>query len=42
VIALGLALAAVSAVAINGGYRLQHTAASALPPLSLRRPLRSL
>jgi hypothetical protein len=42
VIALGLALAAASAVAINGGYRLQHTAASALPPLSLRHPLRSL
>ena len=40
--ALGLALAAASAVAINGGYRLQHAAASALPPLSLRRPLRSL
>jgi len=42
VIALGLALAAASAVAINGGYRLQHAAASALPPLSLRRPFRSL
>jgi hypothetical protein len=41
VIALGLALAAVSAVAINGGYRLQHAAASALPPLALRRPVRS-
>jgi hypothetical protein len=41
VTALGLALAAVSAVAINGGYRLQHAAASALPPLALRRPLRS-
>ena len=41
-IALGLALAAASAVAINGGYRLQHAAASALPPLSLRRPFRSL
>jgi len=40
--ALGLALAAASAVAINGGYRLQHAAASALPPLSLRRPLHSL
>jgi hypothetical protein len=41
-IALGLALAAASAVAINGGYRLQHAAAAALPPLSLRRPLGSL
>ena len=40
--ALGLALAAASAVAINGGYRLQHAAAAALPPLALRRPLRSL
>jgi hypothetical protein len=42
VIALGLALAVVSAVAINGGYSLQHASASALPALSLRRPLRSL
>jgi hypothetical protein len=41
VIALGLLLAIASAVAINGGYALQHAAASALPPLSLRRPLRS-
>lgn len=38
----GLALAVVSAVAIAGGYALQHSSASALPPLSLRRPLRSL
>jgi hypothetical protein len=42
VIAAGLVLAVVSAVAINGGYALQHEAASALPPLTLRRPLRSL
>jgi len=42
VIALGLALAVVSAVAINGGYALQHASASALPPLSLRQPLRSI
>ena len=42
VTALGLLLAVASAVAINGGYALQHTAASALPPLSLRRPLASL
>lgn len=35
-------LAVVSTVAINGGYALQHTAAAALPPLSLRRPLGSL
>ena len=38
----GLALALLSAVAINGGYAMQHRAAGALPPLSLRRPLRSL
>ena len=41
-IAAGLGLAIVSTIAINGGYALQHTAASALPPLSLRRPLASL
>jgi hypothetical protein len=38
----GLALALVSAAALNWGYVAQHGAASALPPLSLRRPLRSL
>jgi len=42
VIALGLVLAVASAAAINGGYALQHSAASALPPLSLRRPVHSL
>jgi hypothetical protein len=42
VIALGLALAAISTVAINGGYALQHATASRLPPLSLRSPFRSL
>ena len=41
-IAVGLVLAAASTVAINGGYALQHDAASALPPLTLRRPLESL
>lgn len=41
-IALGLLLAAASTVAINGGYALQHDAASSLPPLTLRRPLQSL
>lgn len=41
-IAVGLVLAAVSAAAINGGYALQHTAAAALPPLRLRRPVASL
>jgi hypothetical protein len=42
VIAAGLVLAVASAVAINGGYVLQHQHASALPPLELRRPLHSL
>jgi hypothetical protein len=42
VIAAGLALAVGAAVAIGGGYTLQHASASQLPPLTLRRPLRSL
>jgi len=42
VIAFGVLLAIGSAIAINGGYALQHAAASALPPLSLRRPVASL
>jgi hypothetical protein len=42
VTALGLVLALVSSVAINGGYALQHASASALPPLTLRRPFHSL
>jgi len=42
VIVAGLVLAVVSTVAINAGYALQHSAASRLPPLSLRRPLPSL
>jgi hypothetical protein len=41
-IALGLALAIASAAAINGGYYVQHGAATQLPPLTVRRPLRSL
>lgn len=41
-IATGLALAVVSAVAINGGYALQHAAASRLERLQVRHPLRSL
>lgn len=41
-IALGLLLAVISTVAINGGYSLQHGAAASLPPLSLRQPIRSL
>jgi hypothetical protein len=41
-VALGLVLAIASAVAINSGYFVQHGAATALPPLTLRRPLRSL
>ncbi len=39
---LGLCLALVSTVALNWGYFAQHGAAVALPPLHLRRPLRSL
>jgi hypothetical protein len=42
VIAVGLFLAIASTVAINGGYAWQHDAASMLPPLTLRRPIRSL
>jgi hypothetical protein len=42
VIALGLLLAVVSSVAINGGYALQHAAAATLPALRVRRPLHSL
>jgi hypothetical protein len=41
-VALGLLLAIGSAIAINSGYYVQHGAATALRPLSLRRPLRSL
>jgi enterochelin esterase-like enzyme len=41
-IAAGLALALLSAAALNWSYFVQHGAASGLPPLTLRRPLRSL
>jgi hypothetical protein len=41
-VAAGLALALGSAAALNWGYVAQHGAASGLPPLSVRRPLRSL
>ena len=41
-IALALALAVASAVAIGGGYALQHATASRLPPLVVRKPVRSL
>jgi hypothetical protein len=41
VIVAGLALAVASAIAINGGYALQHSAASRLPRLRLRTPVRS-
>ena len=41
-VAIGLALAIASAVAINSGYYVQHGAATDLPRLTLRRPLRSL
>jgi len=42
VTAVGLLLAVAGAVAINGGYALQHAAAAGLAPLTLRRPLWSL
>jgi hypothetical protein len=38
----GLLLALASASALNWGYFVQHGVASALPPLTLRRPLASL
>jgi len=37
-----LALTLLSAVAINSGYLIEHSAASELPPLSVRRPLRTV
>ncbi|HKI90676.1 MAG TPA: hypothetical protein VJ986_00125 [Gaiellaceae bacterium] len=40
--ALALGLTLVSACLINWGYLTEHAAASRLPPLSPRRPLRSL
>jgi hypothetical protein len=42
VIAAGLVLSVASAIAINGGYSLQHASASRLPRLRLRRPVQSL
>ena len=41
-VAGGLVLALVSACALNWSYYVQHGAVASLPPLSLRRPLRSL
>ena len=41
-IALALVLTIVSACALNLGYLLQHSVASRLPPLSLRRPVASV
>ena len=39
---LGLSLALVSALAVNWAYSLEHDAAAALPPLSLRAPVRTV
>ncbi len=39
---LGLALAFAASVALNWGFFAQHRAASAMPPLSMTRPLGSL
>ena len=41
-LALGLALALASAVALNWGFFTQHGAAAGMPRLTVRRPLRSL
>jgi hypothetical protein len=41
-LACGLALALLSAAALNYGFFVQHSEAGKLPELSLRRPLRSL
>ena len=41
-IALGLALALASAIALNVGYYRQHGAAASMPPLAITRPVRSL
>src|SRR5207253_5379842 len=41
-LALALALAPASTIALNWGYVAQHGAASTLPPLALRRPFASL
>ena len=41
-IGLGLIASLASALALNWGFFAQHGAASVLPPLSLRRPVRSL
>lgn len=41
-VVFALALTLASALALNWGYLREHGAASALPPLSVRRPLRSL
>ena len=38
----GLVVALASALALNWGFWVQHDVASALPRLSVRRPLRSL
>ena len=39
---IGLCLALVSALAVNWAYTQEHDAAAAMPPLSPRRPFRSL
>jgi len=41
-LSFGVLLAVVSACALNWGFFLQHGVAASLPPLSVRRPLRSL
>jgi hypothetical protein len=41
-IAVALVVTLVSACALNVGYLIEHSVASQLPPLSFRRPIRSL
>ena len=41
-IVVGLLLALASAIALNVGYYRQHGAAAAMPPLTIRAPVRSL
>ena len=41
-IAFALVITLISACALNLGYLLEHSVASQLPPLSLRRPIASV
>jgi hypothetical protein len=41
-IAIGLVIAIASAITLNWAYVQEHDAASGMPPLSLRHPIRSV